>query len=429
MPIINPEDTTNTVPPTGPDIIETEEKLWTNKDFKTSILFNEDKELDYISNFTAGMQWDVTYFNQDKDVNDNPQMPDINISPTLLQYKKIKNLILFLETPIEQTDPNEITGTGIISAGFVPFFGDPFFATLYGGREAVFVITKVTKKQYNLNDVYYVEFKLFMFLDTDSIQYRDIINKTIRTYVYDKDYATTYSAPIILESDYKDKLDLNKELENIKDFYFRRFLDKEKNVILLPTEFDNYYDQYVFKFIMQIFDFNISDTYYNKFNRLSLDTEHYSIYDYLIDRNVNNFALIEKQLNFNIVRLDFNSPFLRHCYGLGINRIIDKYDDITTYYDDKNILPNPLGSDNELELLKVEDNYYVLSDNFYTNNNELGLIEQAIKDYMDGKTIEINTLYDLINNYKYWTTLHQYNILPILYLLIKDKVNNTFSMI
>jgi len=426
MPLVNLDSQTE--PPVSPNVVNLEEKTYTHNDFKTSTLFSKDVELDSILNYISGMQWEVTYFKQALNINDEPSYPDINVPATLLSYDKIEKLVLHVQDGINQSNLNDITGTAVISAGFVPNIGDAFIATVTGGMEVIFVIDKVDKKIYNQHEIYDVSFKLYTTLTSNSVEYRDLINKVVRRYVYDASYVTTKSAPLLLKKDYLDKVYLVNELTKISNFYLNKFISKEKGMLLLPTKLEKQYlyDQNVSDTIFKLFSLNMSPSL-AEISRISLDDydSSYNIYDVLLTRDVGTLKLADPELSFIPVTNIYTSPVIRKLYYLNIDYMVGNTTTVKTF----DIVQNPLQNSRSDVLVSNSTMKYVFTTNFYQQLDDLGVFEKAVMDYLNNTDVAYDTLDTFIDDYMYWSTEQQFYYLPILYLLIKNKTNNTFSLI
>ena len=123
----------------------------TQEELKTSLLFSSDRDLKNITAEVKGMKWEVDYFMQIRDINDQTALPDIQLNKNVQKYNKINNLILFVQNAITQDAPSNLSGEAYINAGIVPNVNDVFRATLTGGREAMFLVSEVQNNTYNLH--------------------------------------------------------------------------------------------------------------------------------------------------------------------------------------------------------------------------------------------------------------------------------------
>jgi len=427
MPIVDLDDE-NKTPAEAVVVNDEQRKLYTDEDFKTSILFNKDHELDTIVRYIEGNKWTIDYFLQIRDINDTALLPDPNVPATTLKYNRINNLVITLSGSIDQTDPNEVIGNGVINAGFLPNYGDPFIATLTGGREAIFTIMKVTKKRYNLHESYDVEFKLFAFLDKDSLLYRDIVTKTIRKYTYDNDYLMDKSSPIILNKDYADKLDLKKTRQEILNFYFKIMVDPRKNIIIPETNTGTYLDTLLTDFIFKTVMTNEVKNM-DKISRMTFETDTvHTVFDVILNRSIKMLKTCDTDIGFIRVQSQGIHATNRTLAYLGVTYIVDRYvsdpdniDIVMNHYDKPADLVEPI---------RTKDANYIFSNAFYNQDRvNCGPMETAVLDYLGGNLVEMSELKKLIDNYVYWDLIDQYYLLPILLILIKDHTTSTFSNI
>jgi len=426
MPIVNTKNTTN------PDPITPDRKLYTNPEFKTSTLFNEDQELNEIIQYVEGGKWTVDFFQQIREINTTGRMPDINVPAPTLSYNRINKLILNIDSGIDQSDPNDITGTCSINAGFMPSYGDVFIATLTGGREAMFVITEVNKKMYSLHEMYEVNFKLHEFFDKNSEAYRDLLLKVIKEYTYDVSHIADKSAPIILSKDLKDKVNLKIERSKLVDFYFTNMFNKEKNTLLLPTKnFIFCLDTMLTEFILKL----VGLTGYpnaTKINRFHLEVSiSKSIYDVVLDRDISSLNYIDRDIGFRRPIGDGSMPVALRITWLGIDYIVDKVSpDARVSYDDNIKINGHTKPDDFKEPIKVRDNAYIFSNHFYDRDIEnCGIMELALLQFLRNEVVDDELINTMLEQYVYWDTIDQYYLIPFLILLVKDKVNYTFSSI
>lgn len=409
--------------------VKTDYLFKSNAELKTSTLFNKDHDLDTIVNYVAGEKWTVDFFTQIKGVNEEPILPDINVPVSRLKYNRINKLIINIQTPIEQNNPNDITGEAIINAGFPPNYGDVFIATLTGGKEAIFIINELTKKTYNNHEAYSAVFKLHIFLDKDGVFYRDLVFKTSKVYYYDKNHILDYSAPIILAEDYKNKIDLKRYPDILATHYFKHMINKEKGVIAPPTVTSIYVDTLLNNFIYKIINRD-EVLAMNKITEVSVDLSDkisYTVWDAILGRDLNMLGMAERAVGFKFTptaNIDVNA---RQISYLGISFIataLEGHTPIVPEYKDIKIATSDI-----IEVPKSdnEDNY-IFSTAFYDQDIvNCGLLEKLLLQYLRGEKVDSDKLHILLNQYMYWDTIDQYYLIPILILLVKDSVQFTFS--
>jgi len=410
------------------EAVVTKKVFRTTEELKTSTLFNKDKQLDTIIQYIKGMKWSVDYFLQIRDLNDTINPPDLNIPVSAQKYNRINKLIITLQTAINQDNLDNITGEAIINSGFLPNIHDVFIATLTGGREALFIITNVSTRTYNLHQAYYVEFKLYMFLDTESATYRDLLYKVMKEYVYDKDHLLDFSAPVILANDYTKKINLKNSIPELIEHYFKYFINKDKNILAIPTVTSIYTDTLLTSFLFKVINQD-DNILINKITRIDSNYEDidYSIWDAIIHRDISLLKRAKRNIGFKYTPITVTDISTRHISYLGINFIIGLVDEpVLLNYVDINSVHS---TDYEEPIITV-DNSYVMSDNFYNLDiTGCGILEKALLQYLRGELVDSIILDKLLQQYHMWDTIDQYYLIPILIVLVKDSVNNTFKSI
>lgn len=295
----------------------------TQEDLKTSNLFNKEAPLETIIRYPRGMKWEVDYFLQLRDINDTVDFLDINISPQIQKYNRINKLILVLQSPITQGNIDEISGEAIVNAGFLPSPGDMFIATLTGGRECLFGINKVETRTYNIHKAYYINFQVYKFLDDKPEFYNNLVQKTMKEYVYDKDHLLDYSAPVILAQDYKIKLSLRDTLPEITDYYMDKMVNHEKRVIALPTNSSIYVDPYLNSFIFKVINHTEKEVF-DKLQNIEISVSNdtpYTIWDVLIERNPRMIKRCRQDIGFKYHAYGLSQVMTKMMNYLGINFI------------------------------------------------------------------------------------------------------------
>jgi len=395
----------------------------------TSTIFNKDQDITTIEQYVSGQKWSVDYFVQVRDLNEAPLLPDINVPATRLKYNRINKLILHLQTALDQTDPNNVTGDAIINAGLVPNYGDVILATITGGREALFVVTLVEKKTYNLHEAYSITFKLYMFLDKEGVEYRDIVYKTLKEYYYDKDHLLDYSAPVILAQDYKKKLDLKSMPNRVVEHYFKYMINPEKNVIAVPTLSSIFVDTLLNSFIYKIVnrDAVISMFKITEFEIDLSETIKTTVWDAILYQDVNMLQECKRDIGFLYTPLVSANVTLRQAGYLGINYIANDLAGVTPEVPGLQDIKTATTVTIEQPILIRDDNY-IFSAAFYNQDiANCGILEQALLQYLRGEIVDASQLDIMLSQYTHWDTIDQYYLLPILLVLIQESIQYTYT--
>ena len=398
-------------------------------DVHDAVLHGTNIDVHDVVQYVEGLPCEVTYFSRISDKDTELTMPDISIPPAVQQYNRIDKLIIMLQggLPTELSD-GTMTGEAIINSGFIPQRYDPFFMQMLNGKVGIFVITHVTKKVYNVRDIYHVEFSLHAFKDVNPDVYNDIVNKAARTYIYDKDYVKNNSAPVIVHKQYADKKYLDKAYYKVLDNYLNMFKDTDTNLLRLPTTSHVYSDLLLSNFLYKIVDTADND----KLSSLvrvddSRNIGMYTIWDAVLFKDTRILSTCLRDVGYvktsSIAGYESRTP-----YHLGI--------DYTTGDIRGTVPPNytvvgdvkPRNTTTYPSIRGTGVNKYILTDDFYNGNlSNLGDFERLVYNYVSN--VEFNTaeLIAIIEDHIYWDIEDQYTLVPLLLLLIKTKYHNTYK--
>lgn len=410
---------------TGIIHVQTQHDFRTNKDMDISVVTNKDQKLEYMLANIKGYKWTVDYFLNIASMADNTSAPDTSLPNTVQKYNRIDRLELLVQTPISQSGTmEEIKGDAIVNCGFLPHVNDVFVAELTGGRQALFLIDTVEVKTYNLRDAYYISYSLFSLLDNNNVEkYNDLVYKTVNQFTYDKEHLLDFSAPIILSTDYKKRLNLKQELNTITKYYCKKFIDNDTNLFLVPTTSSKYYDSYLSSFLFKVFDITLVPELVNV-SRVhdNITKEQYSIWDLIITRDMSMLPLLNKTLWYRVV-INNNNPVLRSLGYIGVNFILDEVDNNSLQVP---YITNSL-QDEPQPVIQTTNRTYVLSEKFYNLDKvNCTTFERMVINYLEGNMLNIEELEDSLTNYSKWSIENQFFCIPLLIILLRDSINNTF---
>lgn len=285
------------------DYLPNIERFRTMEELGTSIHFNEEKPLDNIRQYISGMRWEVDYFNQYQGTNEDNNSLDLNVAVTNQSYIRIHKLILFVNNALNQGPIRDLTGSALINAEFTPYKGDHFLTTLVGGRIALFTITEVTKNDYNLHQVYEVQYKLERNLNEEPEVYNNLISKVVRNYVYNNEAGIDGNSKLLTREEMSLVNDIKSAIDDLTDYFFRTFMDPETKFLKLPTKSNtglNYVDQELGKFCRAVLSV---DDYHNIVEIQTIDytmdkSVRYTIWDAILKRDPRIITRAEPMLGF-----------------------------------------------------------------------------------------------------------------------------------
>lgn len=408
----------DTPPPTDAHAFKTQQEL------KTSSLFEDELKASDIKYQVDGIPWTIGYFNQILNPNTQAMAPDINIPSTTLKYNRIDKLDIYVDSGLPNGTALDITGTGIINAGFVPYLGDAFIATLAGGRIGIFVLTAVRKEYYNTHDIYVVDYKLTYFADTSADVYNDLVMKTVRTYVYDKDSIGTKSAPVILAKEYVNKINLAEEVPKMVRHYIDTFFNNDTKYLELPTNTSTYVDQLATDTFLKVSSLEQVPELAN-IARGDILVNTDTIWDAILNRDISIFNTCRTQLGYGMHTN--NNPATRSTASyLGITYTIsDRY---TSNQATPDVITNPTSARKVVPVPRTTPvDGYIFALSVYDRTATLTPLETVLIEYLNGDIPNRAIVEQLLAEYVYWGYEDQYLLIPILLVLVNTLVSNTYS--
>ncbi len=416
-------------------------------EYETIEIVNKDKQLDKIVQYIEGEEWQVDYYLQlitkDNEIGRfDPYSPDVS-----KQYLNLKQMLLYVDSPLTQNEAQELEGSAYINANVTPNQGDVFIATLLGKRQALLRIESIEKKTYNLNNVFYITYKLDMFLDSDDTVMNSLRERVSKTYYYDKDFLLTNSEPILMEETFKHKRQITVSINEVIEYYFNTMFNSEKCILSIPGQDAILIDIMLQEFIFKII--NSTDSHYiSKISRNTVPDDmlrQTTIWDALLNRDIDMIKTCNRKM-INVSTVSFGSNVkLRNISYLGIQYIVyPKSPDLgilTTgskadgnpYLPIKEV-PNSYREnkgipENLIPVLDVEDEFYVFTEAFYGGDDlDMSTLELATYMYLSQEKIPNKLIVDLIEDYKYWDRVQQFYFIPVLILILRDNIYGTRSV-
>lgn len=433
------------LPETVSEVIN--EVIPTKNKYETVEIVNRDDKLEDIVQYISGQEWTVNYYLQlitkDNEIGRfDPYAPDVS-----KQYALLKDLIIYVDTPLTQDAAEELSGSGIINASVTPNEGDVIIAELMGKRTALLQIDKVTKKSYNLNNVFHIEYSVDMFLDSNFEMLSILNTKVAKTYYYDKDFLNTNSTPLLLEDEYDTKRKITISISDVIDYYFKTMYNSEKCLLSIPGQDTVIVDIMLQEFIFKIIN-STDSTYIGKIHRNTVPDDAMTqptLWTALLNRDID----ILNSCNRKVVNVDTmlftNNIRLRNISYLGIHYIAyPKTPDLNIMDNHSRASSGPIytlkpvsnphrGNKGEVATLiptfTPEDEYYVFTEAFYNKDRaNISILETITLDFLEGKSIDNNLLAMLIDDYKYWDRVQQFYFLPVLLVLLRNSVLRTSSV-
>jgi len=431
---------------TNPEETPTQEEA-TIPDHVSSCVTQDEHEVKSLINYIGGQPWSVEYYRQILGADDPAQQHDSNYSPTIQHYELIHNLVFRVIDPIGggSTDTNNVSvleGSSVYIAEVPPNPGDMFTVELLGNRPALFTVTSVTRRSYNLSSLYVIDYTLVLFTDNTAgaNELASLNEKVLREFYYSDESKKTIPGT---------ELDCIKDLYVIKkglmDWYMRLFIERESNTLLLPKQengryFDNYIAEYIVgtNNVMEIPEIANINLLENNHDHCMRRPTIWTALKYHDIRMLYHCDSIMGQLSVGRLQGYRYTNMMR--YGWVDYIIYPIENNPTLAYDNTCLEAEPLAL-NEVSSygrdlshlfqsptdprhipLVTEDEFYVFRKEFYTGNGELTLFEQLTRDFISTGKCDSEKLLMVAQRYRDWGLLEQFYYIPILFTLIKGQL-------
>ena len=411
--------------------------------------------------YVEGYPWTVHYYGQLLNSNNGVDHLDISSPNALSPVTEILDLIIQVSSPLtssydEATGVTTVTGSALTPLKLTPNVGDYFIANVDSGEDAIFVINSVIRKSHRKESLYEINYALLKYLSTDPSFLPTLKARVQDTYYYNKDTNYFNRDVLITPSVKQDKDRLKELMRETQAYYFEVFPQWELGSLLLPGTEDTFYDPILKDFIQKTVDlpaevgarfysYTYSDRYIGK----------QSFYDMLLNRNIALQSVVGKQYCFvSTASLRTQMRFDSIYHSLVRNILYPKVAD--TRADILNVMPNrPITetvggyktpNNYFLPTLTVEtesndqlftkpllhelfvNDYYIVSEHFYAyllNNStyaNISFFELLLVKFIKRDAISHKDLVFLLKDYHKWSLLHQFYLLPIAWLMVKNSL-------
>lgn len=415
----------------------------------------KERSLEKVIQYVSGYPWRVTYYNNMSDRNDRTSNTSVELDKTIQRYKKYKSLTIYLESGLDIDVPSldNIELSGTVNSGFIPFQYDTVIVPMVGSRKGIFTVSEVENVTYLQHTVYKIKLKFKTFTDMAEELVRDLEDKTIQTFVEDRNYITDYGAPLILEEQYKNKMDLKQNRLDLIKLYLDLFYDQgEKYLGLLASPIKAKNEEGLLSYVNYTPKSrpNIIDEYISKFFRNCVDTEEdfrivqlrWPSYVQAADRSFTILdGIIKQDVNYRYncdPNLGFIRPFINFLpeqqlpFAMNVDVVVDRLEVASqnqlVMTKDAFIRPE-INSPIDYPLNKTQsDLYYIFSKAFYTEDlDKMTKFELIVRRFLNEESVSVEELIPYIYTAKLWSRYEQFYIIPILIYLINYLTKNTYS--
>lgn len=402
--------------------------------------------------YVEGATWTVNYYSQYHDRDNATYAQDPGQSPIYQQYRKIERLELKVDRPLEQQQDQEskgfsVKGSAILPLSIIPNEGDMFAADVGDGREGVFQIDNSEKRSLYKESVYFIEYTLLYYSDSEPQMRQDLESKVIHNLHYVREFAQYGQNAIITTEQYKVLAELEFELKRVKKDYFDSFFSKEYSTLLVPTQSVPVYDSYVVKVINALY--NTQDTYeYQWMRALNVEDDNYlklpTVWDALLRRDIELIHTCQQEMGLVRATSFHPEPLMEGIrysgislvvYPLPRNNAIDEYNnrmrkapvelslaELSSHKGNTqpliaNNTVTHLGEQMDIHYPVTIDKYYVFSKAFYTQEGKKSLLEVLAENYLQREANRPELVLKLLKNCWKWGKLEKYYYTPVIMIL------------
>ena len=422
--------------------------------YETTIVDSKQTPLPSLRAYLDGMPWVLdAYYVQQVNKHTGLSTVDVTIPNSYQSYEKIINIEVRVQSALENTFDEEnglttVSGSAIIPSVIVPSKGDVFIAAAGFNRKAAFGITKVERLQFNTESAYQIDYELLFDISIDVDRYRDLEEKTQRTYYYHKERYIEGLDAKVLKEEHEYLLAIKDGYRSLVSYYFKTFHNSRFNTLVLPKQDYVIYDHRLVEFVLSMVD--STDAFEIRNTRLmNIDNDEYikqeCIYDAFMLRRVDVLQSVHRKMGLTSTKNFGYDPMVQSIRYMGIDYIVYPYypdtsingigDDIPKprYYavmEETTIPPMNLGLlgksmyvSGSLSIPYVPTiesmSTYLFTEQFYENRSVDTLLEMVLLDFINRRVVKIKEVHALLVSYRHWDRMAQFYYLPFLIALLR----------
>ena len=406
--------------------------------------------------YIEGSNWTTNYYgsllNKQSPVNHLDEL-DVDLSKS---YSELKDCVLKVTSSVspdydESTGITRLIGTATMSYTVTPNVGDFFIANVDKGEDAVFIVTRTQRLTQMKNTPYSFDFTLYGYLNDDPSLMERIRARVQSSYVFDNYVGSLNKNVMFTENEFDIVNKLRGFSRESKLHYFKRFYQENTNTLSIPGETKAVVDPMIIDFIFSTVDVSkFSEHQIHVYSTTSHDYKVPSILDCILRGSYDKhdthrkYAFFESSVFVN--RASFNTPqfvfldYMLHPVGAdrnGRSDIVMLSAEEASYsiVNDKNnydLTGNEIKvntSTGEITAPKLPqlfiDNDYIVTDYFYELMDDgvavegVSQFELLLSDFLTKKKIPNKDLLQLVSDWRSWSPLHQFYMLPVIWLFIK----------
>lgn len=422
--------------------------------YKATFMDSRVVDLKHLASYIQGSPWGVEYFGQVITQDSDLSGQQLSVGAAYQSYHRIVDFELRVTSPLATSQTSEdktmqVQGSANVFSLLLPNEGDMFIASIGEGRDAVFKVTASVKKSIFNIASYEIEYVLV----SDAVQVAtDLRAKAVKTSYFHREYLAFGENPLVVESEHHARFDLAKSYRRLLSYYFKTFFSNEFKTMIVPGQTYPTYDPFLVKFLLEMF--GVQDALERRFVR-NLSTDHdwlsnaTTIWDALLQRDAVVLNTVIDRAGIVGVGNYSKEPVMAGIRYTGILHVVYPKIDGNTFhlqrtpkliiegqllastgdaafsntparYVKDNIALSPTTTGSIFPV--TADDYYVLSEEFYTNGQDQSLLESMVWEYLKGKPSDVVRLQQLAQTTNEWGILEQFYYIPILLTLMSQEV-------
>jgi len=385
-----------------------------SKVIDTRVVVDVDTSILKTKQYIDGSDWEVTYYNQLAAKSDTIGALDPTINVVEQQYVEINRFNLKTTSAIPSGKMGDITGDASV-IDFLPLVGDMFTTTLIGNIRAIFTVTEVTDKSYNLDRIYDITFKLDSTEVTNPDKFVTLKSRTVRVLHYDAGAIYSGTDPILAADAMNAKDYLTNTFNHMADRYVQDFkMQSNRNLLIMTSDGVSVMDQNIAYLFNQMtdrkytVDFVMDDIYKSTVIDILLN----STQEYLNDAVHPVLVPPAKGRNYGFR--------FRGLIGLSVSYVssLQAAGQATFRFE-------PTHS--TLPVFKPSDRSYLFSADFYNSKTGVSLIEELLLDAINDRQLVLTKVKELVTAHYSYSVADQYMYVPFILFIMKYYINRTYS--
>ena len=432
----------------------------TEQSFSGVVVDTKYVPLSSLLTYVEGASWTVTYYSQLLDKDNDIRSQDVELSGIYQQYHEINGMELKVTNVLSSsqdsaTNRMTVNGSANVYPFIIPNVGDMFAADVGDGKEGIFKVTSSEKKSLLKESIYFIEYTLLYYSYQDPIRRKDLLDKTINSYFYVKDFLLHGQNPLLIGDDYHAYEELSTLHGELARNYFNWFYSNEYKTLVIPGQQYIIYDHYLTEAVIAMLDTREVPQLMH-IRKLNVDDDDYlkqpQLWKAIVNRDLSQLDLSNKRMGLVNSKSFTANPMLNGVRFSGVNFVVypsrperlfnsgmqkqsktlalENISKVTS----RSVSLTKLMPDKELNILSdftvnikpvLIDDKYVFSDSFYTaEGKDKSLIEILTLDYLNHRAINPAVLLKMVKSYKNWGLLEQFYYIPIVLSLIRSIVRN-----